>query len=126
MSSSTHEGSAADGGSSWVETTSCTLPTAEQPVRVAEFDDLFGTAVRAVERIDATTLRLVLDASARDRARDLAARETTCCSFFSFDLTPAGDGRVAMRVGVPAAHVAVLDGFAARAASAAGLTPSTA
>lgn len=109
MSSSTRD---------WVETASCTLPTAEQPVRVAEFDELFASAVRAVERIDATTLRLVLDASAEGRARDLAARETSCCSFFGFDFTPYAGDRVALRVSVPAAHVAVLEGFAARARAA--------
>ena len=32
----------------WV-TDACTLPTVERPLRLAEFDDLFATAVRAVE-----------------------------------------------------------------------------
>ena len=32
----------------------CTLPTVEQPLRVAEFDELFATAVRPVERVDLT------------------------------------------------------------------------
>jgi hypothetical protein len=28
----------------------CTLPTVEQPLRVAEFDDLFATALRGIAR----------------------------------------------------------------------------
>ncbi|MEV6895548.1 hypothetical protein [Kribbella sp. NPDC051137] len=36
-------------GDSWVSP-SCTLPTVEQPLRVAEFDDLLGTALRGIER----------------------------------------------------------------------------
>jgi hypothetical protein len=41
----------------WVPA-ACTLPTAEQPLRVAEFDDLFATSVRAVDRVGPTVLRL--------------------------------------------------------------------
>lgn len=37
----------------------CTLPTAERPLRVAGFDELFATAVREVRRED--QVRLVLD-----------------------------------------------------------------
>ncbi|MEV4838269.1 hypothetical protein AB0K05_27425 [Nonomuraea sp. NPDC049486] len=37
----------------WVPS-ACTLPTAEQPLRVAEFDALFADAVRAVARPDRT------------------------------------------------------------------------
>ena len=36
----------------WTPAT-CTLPTAEQPLRVAEFDDLFRECVIAVDRADA-------------------------------------------------------------------------
>jgi hypothetical protein len=38
----------------------CTLPTTEQPLRVAEFDDLFARHVLQVRREDATHLRLTL------------------------------------------------------------------
>jgi len=107
-------------GLDWVPA-SCTLPTAEQPFRVAEFDDLFATAVRAVERIDPTTLRMTVDAAADDQARDLAERESSCCSFFGFDFHPNNASTVSMQVSVPDAHVAVLDAFAARVATAAGL-----
>ena len=43
---------------SWVAPEACTLPTAQQPLRVAEFDDLFANSVTWVDRPDAT--RLVL------------------------------------------------------------------
>jgi hypothetical protein len=38
----------------------CTLPTAERPVRLAEFDDLFATSVRRVDPVAATHARLHL------------------------------------------------------------------
>jgi hypothetical protein len=38
----------------------CTLPTVEQPLRVAEFDDVFAVAVRAPERVGPDVLRLFL------------------------------------------------------------------
>ena len=100
----------------WVPAT-CALPTAEQPFRVAEFDDLFAESVRPIERIDPTTVELTLDAAAEDRARDLAARESECCSFFDFEFAPTAAGTVTMRVRVPAAQTAVLDAWAARAAA---------
>src|SRR5215212_2424579 len=106
-------------GLDWVPA-SCTLPTVEQPLRVAEFDDLFTTAVRHLDRVDPATVLLTLDASSWDQARDLAGRESSCCSFFGFDFTPAGDDTVTMRVTVPAAHTAVLDALAARADTAVG------
>jgi hypothetical protein len=91
----------------------CTLPTAERPLRLAEFDDLFATAVRGVEPVSATRARLHLTGPAglADRVRDLAARETECCSFFTFTTTPepASDGEaVVLGIGVPAAHADVL------------------
>ncbi len=111
--------SAITAGLDWVPS-ACTLPTVEQPLRVAEFDDLFSASVTAAERVDATTLRLTLGGD-EDRARELADRESSCCSFFGFTFAPADDGAVAMTVTVPPAHVAVLDAFAARATTAAGL-----
>ncbi|GAA1594970.1 hypothetical protein GCM10009789_56340 [Kribbella sancticallisti] len=115
----TSDTSSSAAGLDWVPA-SCTLPTVEQPIRVAEFDDLFTASVRGVERIDPSTLRLTVAADAEAHARDLAGRESRCCSFFGFDFIAAGDA-VAMTVTVPAAHVAVLDAFAARATTAAGL-----
>ncbi len=63
---------------------SCTLPTVEQPLRVVEFDQLFTDALLGVERAAPTVLRLALEPAADQRARELAARESECCAFFSF------------------------------------------
>ncbi|MEV0150736.1 MULTISPECIES: hypothetical protein [unclassified Nonomuraea] len=101
----------------------CTLPTEERPLRVAEFDELFATALRGLERMGPTHLRLTLDGGPQveETARDLTARETSCCSFFTFSLTPGSltaDGMV-LDVKVSSAHVGVLDGLQARASRSA-------
>ncbi|MGC4940008.1 hypothetical protein [Kribbella sp. DT2] len=114
----TSDTSTSSTGLDWVPA-SCTLPTVEQPIRVAEFDNLFRTSVRGAERLGPTTLRLDVAADAEAHARDLAGRESSCCSFFGFDFGPAGDV-VEMTVTVPATHVAVLDAFATRATAASG------
>ncbi|SHN13969.1 hypothetical protein [Cryptosporangium aurantiacum] len=107
----------------------CTLPAAEHPGRLAEFDDLFATALRRVEPVSATHARLHLTGPAGLAAtvRDLAARESACCSFFTFVITPqpATDGEgVLVDVEVPAAHADVLASLAQRAgAVSAGATP---
>ncbi|MEV4206634.1 hypothetical protein [Nocardia salmonicida] len=97
----------------WVPS-SCTLPTVEQPVRVAEFDNFFATSVRKTARPTNTRLDLVLADGAEPVGRELAARESGCCSFFTFtfDGTP-----VVMHVEVPARYVEVLDAFEQRASS---------
>ncbi|MFI5953021.1 hypothetical protein [Cryptosporangium sp. NPDC051539] len=92
----------------------CTLPTAAQPFRVAEFDDLFRDAVRRTERVTPTRVRLLLIASHRARAEDLAARETQCCSFFRFGFGPAGPSEFWLEIEVPPARIAVLDGLLER------------
>jgi hypothetical protein len=94
----------------------CTLPTAERPVRLVEFDALFTTALRGQQRLSPTRLRWCLDPAAERTARDLAGRESACCSFFSFTFTPA-DGAVQLDIAVPDAHLGVLDALAARAAA---------
>jgi len=96
----------------------CTLPTAERPVRRAEFDNLF-TAVASVIRHDPRHARFAFAATSDDfanRVRDLAARESECCSFFGFTVSSATDG-VLLDVTVPDAHVGVLDALVARADS---------
>jgi hypothetical protein len=96
----------------WVPS-SCTLPTAEQPLRVAEFDALFAAASR-VTRVADGELRFALPQELAGTAATLAARETGCCSFFTFTLTlSAGELTVGISVGEP--HVAVLDALARRA-----------
>jgi hypothetical protein len=97
----------------------CTLPTAAQPLRIAEFDDLFRSAVIEVRRVGRLRLRLGLtpEPEAAARAAGLAVRETACCSFFAFTLTASG-GEVALEIAVPAAHVDVLDALATCASQA--------
>jgi DNA-binding transcriptional MerR regulator len=74
---------------SFVVPDACTLPTVGQPLRLAEFDALFTTAVRTVETVTPTHARMQLSGPAGLEAtvRDLAARETVCCSFFTFTVT---------------------------------------
>lgn len=62
----------------------CTLPTAERPLREAEFDELFATS-RGVTRPDPTHLSVTLDPTpdVAARAAAPAVRETGCCSFFT-------------------------------------------
>ena len=96
----------------------CTLPTAEQPLRVAEFAGLFAEAVRGVLRMSPTLLRLELDAAAQAAARELAVRESECCSFFSLTITPTGRETILMDVTAPAGHTDVLDGLTALARTA--------
>ncbi len=99
----------------------CTLPTSRRPLRAAEFGGLFTDAVRGLERVAPTRLRLDLEASPQvaGRAAELAAAETQCCSFFTFTLTATG-GSLVLEIAVPAPHAAVLDALADRAAVAAG------
>jgi hypothetical protein len=94
----------------------CTLPSVEQPLRIAEFDALFASSLRELQRLAPTRLRLLLDQRAGKVARELTARESECCSFFVFTVTPARD-ELLVDVEVPAAHVAVLDALAVRAAA---------
>ncbi|MGC4785402.1 hypothetical protein [Micromonospora zamorensis] len=97
----------------------CTLPTAEQPLRLAEFDQFFTDAVRGLDRVSAQHLRLRLDGGAQveEMVRDLTARESSCCSFFTFGLSRPGPDSLSLDVRVAAAHVDVLDALAARAVS---------
>lgn len=104
----------------WVPA-ACTLPTAEQPLRSAEFDDLFARRVREVRREGRHRLTLVLDPDpdAAATAAGLAVRETGCCAFFAFDLRIAHEG-VALSVTAEPAHAGVLAALADRAEALAG------
>lgn len=104
-------------GTSWVPD-ACTLPTPDRPLRLAEFDRLFRDAVHDVDRRSARHLRLRLDTTAEPALRDLIARESACCSFFTFALArPDGDA-LTLDIRVPPAHVDVLDALTERAAPA--------
>jgi hypothetical protein len=95
----------------------CTLPTVDRPLRLAEFEDLFASAVREVEVLAPThtRMRLVGVDGLADRVQDLAVRETACCSFFDFAVTPAAGGTVVLDIEVPVAYVGVLTSLTQRA-----------
>jgi hypothetical protein len=97
---------------------SCTLPTVERPLRQAEFDTLFTESASVVDRIAATHLRVGLlgPVDLDVRVRDLADRESDCCSFFTFAVTAIKPGEVTCDITVDSARIAVLDALTARAA----------
>ncbi|MFF0502130.1 hypothetical protein ACFYUH_00805 [Streptomyces fimicarius] len=102
---------------------SCTLPTEEQPLRVAEWDALFAERLTALSRPSALRLRLDLAGGqgVAERVRELASRESACCSFFTFAVSAAassGEDRVHLDVSVDEGHASVLEALAARAGAA--------
>ena len=74
---------------SWVAPDACTLPTAERPLRVAEFDALFAGHLRCLEWHGRAAMSMDLsgDVGLTEAVRDLVERESACCSFFSFTVT---------------------------------------
>jgi hypothetical protein len=96
----------------------CTLPTAERPLRAAEFDALFAERLVRVERISPTSARIELLSGDETiaLAQDLTEREASCCSFFSFAVTRT-DRATTIEVGVPPARTDVLDALVTRAES---------
>lgn len=100
----------------------CTLPTADRPLRLAEFTGLFRSTVTAVERTGPNHTRLVLNGppALAEAVRDLAARESECCSFFQFGVRAQGE-QVIFDIEVPPAYVDVLDGLTRLAVEAAGI-----
>jgi hypothetical protein len=94
----------------------CTLPTAERPLRLAEFDALFSASANGSERLAAQHVRVTLRGDEDPGSvRDLAERETQCCSFFTFTVTTPHPDVVQLDIEVPASHVDVLDALASRA-----------
>lgn len=109
-------------GLDWVAPAACTLPTVEQPLRLAEFDALFRDHVQGVEKESLTRARLSLRGpnGLGELVRDLTARESECCSFFTFTITPGparpdDRERLLLDIEVPAAHADVLTALADRA-----------
>ncbi len=94
----------------------CTLASADQLARAAEFDQLFAEMVVRTERPAPTRLQLELrrDPAAVRRAAELAFAETACCSFFTFTLTATAD-RLVLEIAVPDAHLPALAALADRA-----------
>jgi hypothetical protein len=100
---------------------SCTLPTSERPLRLAEFDTLFRTAVTGQQRTSATVLELSLTPGPEvaAAAAALAVGESRCCSFFRFVIT-VDPREVQLTIRVPETHVDVLNAVADRVAAATG------
>ncbi|MFE9928567.1 hypothetical protein [Streptomyces sp. NPDC005533] len=100
---------------------SCTLPTEERPLRVAEWDELFAERLTSLSRPRPLHLRLDLAGGegVEDRVRDLVERESGCCSFFTFTLTTTpGQDLIRLDISVDQAYEPVLDALAARTAAA--------
>ena len=85
----------------WCAPEACSLDSAHQPARVAEWDHLFAVGVRAVTPVD------------------LADREAQCCLFFRFDLAIA-DETLALTIRTDPAYSPVVDALAARALARVG------
>ena len=89
-------------------------------MRLAEFDSLFATAVRAAEVLGPAHARLRLAGpdGLEASVRDLTAREAQCCSFLTFTLTPepADTGEaLTLDVEAPVEYADVVAALAARA-----------
>ncbi len=98
-----------------MSTAACTMPTYKRPSRLAEFDELFTTATRSVTRYgDTVSIRLSGDMRLPDRVRDLAQRESSCCSFFTFNVDGSADD-LTLTISVPLEHRNILDALANRA-----------
>lgn len=98
----------------------CSLDSATQPARVAEWDHLFAVGVRAVTPVDGGVRLDLLPAQGQAAAvADLADRETQCCLFFRFDLA-IGDETLALTIRTDPAYASVVDALAARALARVG------
>ena len=87
----------------------CTLPTEDQPIRVAEFEALFANEVVSATRHAPTRLALQLRPGCAAAVRDLTERESQCCSFFTFTVRDEPDGVVVAEAFTEAAgHSATL------------------
>ena len=98
-------------------TDSCTLPAADLPGRLAEFDAAFAAGLQRADVISPTHARLVFtaDPAQAEALAGLLGRESQCCSFFTFDQRAEG-GLVTVDVTVPPAHAETLAALAGRAA----------
>ena len=100
-----------------IDDPSCTLPSVERPLRIAEFEHLLSKAT-ATAAVDATTATFSFapEALTAAAAAELASREVECCSFFSFRLD-IGAERLELTVQAPRGHeplVAALQALGSR------------
>lgn len=101
----------------WSPIAACTLPTVEQPLRAAEFDDLFVDTLTEIDQEVDTRVRLSLVGAPGlvERVRELVERESRCCSFFEFTIHEFDSGvdrnrqvGVHLGIAVPPSHAGVL------------------
>ena len=97
------------------------MPTAERPLRLAEFDKLFSSSLIVQKRLSPIALRCLLDPAVEPIARELTAKESECCSFFQFEFTSTED-TLELDVQVPEEQTEVLDALEQRAAAAMATT----
>lgn len=98
-----------------MKTDACTLPTVDRPLRLAEFDALFSEAVRSVRSDGGRVwMRLTGEDGLRERVRDLAERESACCSFFTF-VVDGTERDLTLEITVPPERQAILTALADRA-----------
>ena len=98
-----------------MNTDACTLPTVERPLRLAEFDALFTEAVRSVQSDGGrVSMRLTGDNELQGRVRDLAERESACCSFFTF-VVDGTESDLTLEITVPPERQDILTALADRA-----------
>lgn len=100
----------------------CTLATAQRPLRLAEFDQLFTASARAADRLTPHHLRVTIPGGpdVEARVRDLADRESRCCAFFTFTVSAPDPAIVQLDIEVPPLHRDVLDALQARATTVRG------
>jgi hypothetical protein len=94
----------------WTSVDACTLPTADRPIRVAEFDAVFAESLVRIQHTTPASARMIFTGAPDVAARlqSLADRETECCTFFTFAITTDGGDAVTMDVTVPASRADVL------------------
>lgn len=100
-----------------LSTDACTLPTNERPLRLTEFDSLFADHLQRMDRSpDQVRLHLSGGPGFADAVRDLAERESACCSFFTF-AQAGGDDDLTLTISVPEERREILSGLADRAST---------
>ena len=100
-------------------TDACTLPTAERPLRLAEFEDLFADHLTVTTWVgDRLRLSLSGDAGLREQVADLTARENAVLLVLRLHAVDGSADAVVLEVGVPAQRQEILDALDALAVGA--------